>query len=252
MVALRRSLAGPLDTLILVGVAALAWAAVARLVGPQVLTGPTDTLTYLARLLADPDFQASAWETARAFFLALVIAWSSGLVVGMLLGAHRMTGEVAEPILTALYSIPKITLYPVVLLFFGLGLSARVAFGAIHGFVPVALFTMAAVRGVRPIYFRAAQSMRLGPLETAWHIIVPASLPGIVSGLRVGFSLTLLGTLIGEMFASQRGLGHLTIKAMETADTRLLIALAFLLVVVATAAGALLLAIDQWVRRRIP
>src|SRR3954452_20602224 len=95
------------------------------------------------------------------------------------------------------YSIPKITLYPVILLFFGLGLSARVAFGAIHGFVPVVLFTMAAVRGVRPIYFRTAQSLRLGPIATAWYIILLACLPGVVSGLRVGFSLTLLGTLIG-------------------------------------------------------
>ncbi len=82
-----------------------------------------------------------------------------------------MTGEVAEAILTALYSIPKITLYPVILLFFGLGLSARVAFGAIHVFVPVVLFTMAAVRGVRPIYFRTAQALRLGPAATAWRVI---------------------------------------------------------------------------------
>lgn len=252
MAVLRRSLAAPLDTSILVVCAALIWAAAARLVGPQVLIGPIETVAYLARLLADPDFLASAWETTRAFLLALLIAWTSGLLVGILLGAHRMSGEVAEPILTALYSIPKITLYPVILLFFGLGLSARVAFGAIHGFVPVVLFTMAAVRGVRPIYFRTAQALRLGPAATAWHIILPACLPGVVSGLRVGFSLTLLGTLIGEMFASQRGLGHMTIKAMETDDTRLLMALALLLVVVATSAGALLLAIDRRLHRRVP
>ena len=251
MVALRRSLAGSLDTAILMACAALGWAVAARFVGPQVLTGPVETLAYLVRLLSDGDFLKSAWETTRAFLLALVIAWSSGLIIGTLLGAHRMTGEVAEPILTALYSIPKITLYPVILLFFGLGLSARVAFGAIHGFVPVVLFTMAAVRGVRPIYFRTAQSLRLGPIATAWYIILPACLPGVVSGLRVGFSLTLLGTLIGEMFASQRGLGHLTINAMETADTPLLIALALLLVVVATSAGALLLALDRRLHKRL-
>ena len=162
-----------------------------------------------------------------------------------------MSGEVAEPILTAFYSIPKITLYPVILLLFGLSLSARVAFGAIHGVVPVVLFTMAAVRGVRPIYFRVAQSMRLRPIEMAWHIVVPASLPGIVSGMRVGFSLTLLGTLIGEMFASQKGLGRMMIKAMDTDDVRLLVALAFLLVLVATTAGGLLLTLDRGLHRRL-
>jgi NitT/TauT family transport system permease protein len=243
-------IAGPLDTVVLVGASAVLWALAARWVGPQVLTGPVETISYLGGLFADPEFRASVWETTMAFSLALAIAWASGLAIGMMLGAHRLTGEVAEPILTALYSIPKITLYPVILLFFGLGMPARVAFGAIHGIVPVALFTMAAVRGVRPVYFRTARSLRLGPLATARHVILPACLPGIVSGLRIGFSLTLLGTLIGEMFASQRGLGHMVIRAMETNDVRLLIALALFLVIVATGAGALLLAIDRRVARR--
>lgn len=251
MTAWRARLAGPFDTVLLVAAAALVWAAAAQLVGPHVLTGPPETLVFLGGLLADPDFHASAWETVRAFLLALAIAWSSGLLIGVLLGAHRTIGEVAEPILTTLYSIPKITLYPVILLFFGLGLSARVAFGAIHGVVPVALFTMAAVRGVRPVHFRTAHAMGLGRMETVRRIIVPACLPGIVSGLRVGFSLTLLGTLIGEMFASQRGLGRMTITAMENDDTRLLIALALLLFVVATSASALLLALDRRLHRRI-
>lgn len=245
-----RRVGGPLDTVLLVGAAVALWALTARLVGPQVLTGPIETAGTLGGLFGDPEFRASVWETAAAFSLALAIAWASGLAIGMLLGAHRLTGEVAEPILTALYSIPKITLYPVILLFFGLGMPARVAFGAIHGVVPVALFTMAAVRGVRPVYFRTARSLRLGPLEIARHVLVPACLPGIVSGLRIGFSLTLLGTLIGEMFASQRGLGHMVIQAMETNDVRLLIALALFLVAIATGAGALLLALDRRVARR--
>ena len=66
-----------------------------------------------------------------------------------MLGAHRLSGEVTEPILTALYSIPKITLYPVILLLFGLGISAKIAFGVIHGIIPVILFTMNAVRNIR-------------------------------------------------------------------------------------------------------
>jgi NitT/TauT family transport system permease protein len=237
------------DRSILVIAAIAAWAVIARLVGSQVLTGPLETTRYLGNLFLDPDFLGSIWETAKAFFLALLIAWSSGVVIGIVLGAHRLTGEVAEPILAALYSIPKITLYPVILLMFGLSLSARVAFGAIHGVIPVALFTMAAVRGIRPIYFRAAKSLNLGLFGMASHIILPASLPGIMSGLRVGFALTLLGTLIGEMFASQRGLGHLLADAMHTDDTKLLMAIALLLVLVATTAGSILLMIDNRLHR---
>ena len=75
--------------------------------------------------------------------------WSRASSSGLALGAHRLSGEVAEPILVALYSIPKITLYPVILLLFGLGISAKIAFGVIHGIIPVILFTMNAVRNIR-------------------------------------------------------------------------------------------------------
>jgi NitT/TauT family transport system permease protein len=240
-----------LDVVILIAFAVVAWWGLAAFAGPHVLTGPVETVRNLDKLMADPDFSASAWETLRAFLLALVIAWSSGVLIGVILGTHRLTGEVVEPILTGFYSVPKITLYPVILLLFGLSLSARVAFGAIHGVVPVALFTMAAVRDIRPIYYRAALALRMRPAALVWHIVIPASLPGIVTGLRIGFSLTLLGTLIGEMFASQRGLGRMLVTAMETDNVRSLIALALLLVVIATIAGATLLAIDRKVHSRL-
>ena len=70
---------------------------------------------------------------------------------------------------------------------------------------------------------------------------MPAALPEIVSGFRIGFALTLLGTLIGEMFASQRGIGYMLVRAMETGDTATVMALALLLVVLATTASAALL-----------
>jgi len=152
-------------------------------------------------------------------------------------------------VLVALYSIPKITLYPVILLLFGLGISAKIAFGVIHGIIPVILFTMNAVRNMRPVYLRAARAMRLSAVQTAATIIVPAALPEIVSGFRIGFALTLLGTLIGEMFASQRGIGYMLVKAMETGDTGTVMSLALLLVVLATAASAALLALDRRLRR---
>jgi NitT/TauT family transport system permease protein len=138
----------------------------------------------------------------------------------------------------------------VVLLLFGLGMSARVAFGAMHGIIPVVLFTMNAVRSIPPVYIRAGHAMRLTPLQMFSHVLVPASLPEIVTGFRFGFSLTLLGTLIGEMFASQRGIGYMLVKAMENNNTDVILALALLLVVLATAASSLLLAVERRVHGR--
>lgn len=239
-----------LDTLVLLLALAVAWSGLAALAGAQVLTGPLDTLRTLIAMMADPSFSGHLIETGRAFLLALGIAWSAGLLMGLVLGAHRLSGEVFEPVLVALYSIPKIALYPVILLLFGLGMWAKVAFGALHGVIPVALFTMNAVRSLPAQLVRAGRSMRLSPRQLALHVLVPATLPEIVTGFRVGFSLTLLGTLIGEMFASQRGIGHLLIKAMENNDTRTIMALALLLLVFATLSAALLLRLDRRLHRR--
>ena len=91
--------------------------------------------------------------------------------------------------------------------------------------------------------------MRLSAVQTAWSIVLPATLPEIVSGFRLGFALTLLGTLIGEMFASQRGLGYMLVKAMETNDVGTVMALALLLITLATIASSVLLAVDRKLHR---
>jgi NitT/TauT family transport system permease protein len=245
----RRDTPPALDTVLLIVALVALWQVGTLALGREALPSPIATINKLAALMADEDFPRHAYETARAFLTALAIALVAGLALGLALGAHRLAGEVTEPILTALYSIPKITLYPVILLLFGLGISAKIAFGVIHGIIPVILFTMNAVRNIRLVYLRSARAMRLTPMQTAFTIIVPAALPEIVSGFRVGFALTLLGTLIGEMFASQRGIGYMLVRAMETGDTATVMSLALLLVVLATSASAALLALDRRLRR---
>ena len=172
-----------------------------------------------------------------------------GVGIGVLLGGHRLSGEVAEPILVGLYSLPKITLYPVILLLFGLGMPAKVAFGALHGIIPVVLFTMNAVRNVNRTYLRAGRAMRLTPAQTGWHILVPATLPEIFTGLRIGFSLTLLGTMLGELFASQRGLGFLLMTAIDLNDVQTILSIAVLISLFAVGANSILLAIDRRLHR---
>ena len=137
--------------------------------------------------------------------------------------------------------MPKVTLYPLVLLAFGLGLSAKVAFGVMHGIIPIMVFTMSAIRQMRPVLLRASQSMRLTTRQSILHVVLPAILPDVVSGLRLAFSLTLLGVLIGEMFASQRGLGYVLTNAMNLGDIRTIMAVALFLTVFAlTCNGSLM------------
>jgi NitT/TauT family transport system permease protein len=119
----------------------------------------------------------------------------------------------------------------------------------IHGLIPVILFTMTAVRNIPPVFLRTARALHLTPTQTATTLLAPAVMPEIVTGLRVGFALTLLGVLIGEMFAAQRGLGFLIINGMNTHDVRMTTAVTVIVIVFAIAANSLMLALDRRVHR---
>jgi NitT/TauT family transport system permease protein len=241
-----RSLRGPL---LLTLTLLVAWQLLHQWAGDTALTAPLPTLQHLWEMIGQKRFVPHVTETGLAFLQALAIAWIGGVGIGVLLGGHKLSGEVAEPILVGLYSLPKITLYPVILLLFGLGMSAKVAFGALHGIIPVVLFTMSAVRNVNRTYLRAGRSMRLTPMQMAWYILIPATLPEIFSGLRIGFSLTLLGTMLGELFASQRGLGFLLMTAIDLNDVQTILAIAVLISLFAVITNSILLAIDRRLRR---
>jgi NitT/TauT family transport system permease protein len=203
------------------------------------------TFAFAWELLSRASFWGHVGATMSAFGLALAISAVAGVAFGLVLGMRRFAGEVAEPILGSLYTIPKVTLYPLMLLIFGLGMSAKVAFGVIHGLIPVMLFTMAAVRNIPPVLLRTARTLHLSPMQTALSVLAPAVTPEIVTGLRVGFALTLLGVLIGEMFASQRGLGFLIINGINNHDVRMTTAVTLIVVVFAVAANGLMLALDR-------
>jgi len=233
------------DPLLLVVLIFLLWEVLYLLVGDVALRSPVATARNLGTLLGDARFMPHVRETLLAFIQGFAIAVLVGLLIGVPLGAARFAGEVAEPILVALYSIPKVTLYPVILLVFGIGMPAKVAFGAIHGIVPISIFAMNAVRNINPTHLRTARVMRLSASSFALKILVPAALPEIVTGIRVGFSLALIGTLLGEMFGSQRGLGHLLMQAMSLHNIERILALTLLLVAFAAGVSALLLALDR-------
>jgi NitT/TauT family transport system permease protein len=239
-----------IDGAAILAVVVAVWAGLNLYAGDVAITGPLRSLAFAAELFGRASFWPHVGATMLAFAWALAISATGGIAIGLLLGLRRFAGEVAEPIFASLYTIPKVTLYPVMLLIFGLGMPAKVAFGVIHGLVPVVLFTLAAVRNIPPVFVRTARALRLTPWQTATTVLAPAVLPEIVTGLRVGFSLTLLGVLIGEMFASQRGLGFLIINGINSHDVRMTTTVSLLVVAFAVLANGALLALDRRTHHR--
>jgi NitT/TauT family transport system permease protein len=239
------------DTLALLIAGLLIWQILHQIAGDTALPAPVATMSYMMHNVMTPRFAASAMTTLLELALALVLAYGIGLAVGIWMGAHRLSGAVGEPILVAIYTLPKITLYPVVLLIFGLGISGKVAFGAMHGILPVALLTMGAIRAIPPVYLRAARTLHLTPWQTIATVLLPAALPEVFTGLRLGFTVTLLGVLLGEMFASKQGLGAMIMNAMQLAQSEEMMMVAVVLFAFAAIANAILLWIEHRLHRRV-
>lgn len=238
------------DAVALTAVILSLWQAVGSWTGGVALTPPLGTLVYLVDLVRTAAFWGHVGETILAFCLAFAISAVFGLGLGLILGLRRFAGDVAEPILAGFYTIPKVTLYPVVLLVFGLGISAKIAFGVMHGLVPVMLFTLGAVRTLPPVLVRTSRAMRLSAGQAMWSVLVPACLPDIANGLRISFSLTLLGILIGEMFSSQRGLGFLLVSGLAQHNIPLTTSIVLVVVVGAVVANTLMLRLGTAFTRR--
>lgn len=234
------------DRLALIALFCALWGLAALWVSdPLTLAGPVDTLRELWAQFSNPKFQKNLASTARAVAQAGTIALAGGVALGVLIGQSRIAAAVVEPILVSLYSLPKVTLFPVILLIFGLGASGKVALGVLHGIVPVMLFTVGALRTTPPIFDRAGKVMGLSPLARVRHILVPAALPEILTGMRIGLSLTLLGVLVGELFVARAGIGTQLRKAMELADGQEIMALAIFVFVVALALNGAFMALSH-------
>ena len=239
------------NALVLIAALLAIWQGLYAWVGDVALASPLATLRYTATLVVSEDFDTHLLDTLRAFAIAYALSVVIGLAVGFWLGFDRLSGDTLEPMIVSLYAIPKLTLYPILLLAFGLGLSAKVAFGVIHGVIPIILFTLAAVQNTRPILLKTGRVLRLSCWQMVRWILFPAAIPEIFTGLRVGFALTLIGSLLAEMFASQRGLGYLLMNGIGLHNVELIMSVTFIIVVFAVAVSTLLLHIDHRLHRRI-
>jgi NitT/TauT family transport system permease protein len=207
--------------------------------GTDAVASPAATWQRLVTLVSTGFILPHVNFTLSSWFISVLLASVVGLLLGLLLGLHRASGLIFEPLIIAASSLPKVTLYPMVLLICGLGQSSKIAFGFIHGVLPIMLFTLGAVREIPVHYVKTARTLGLNRVTTLRRVMLPAMSSGIVSGLRLGASLALLGVIIGEMFGAQQGLGFVLMNAIDINDTAQMAAVALILILMALALNAL-------------
>jgi putative riboflavin transport system permease protein len=148
---------------------------------------------------------ATLVEIALGFGIGAILA----ILIGYLLARSRLAERLLSPYIVAAQATPILALAPVLVLWFGPGLAARVVICALIVFFPIAVATMVGIRAVDADLLELARSLRAGPRQVLATLEIPAALPSIFGGLRVGVTLAVVGAIVAEWAGADQGLGVL-------------------------------------------
>ena len=185
-----------------------AWEGIARAgwVDPLFIPAPSAVAAALLRVgaLAMAGLGDTLAKTAVAYVISVVL----GVGGGLLLGSVRPVREAMNPFVIALYGMPKILVLPWIVLMLGFGALPAIVYGAIHGVFPILVLVTGAVRDVDQTLLTVARAFGARRQQLYWKVVLPAIVPTVLTGMRLGIVFCLLGVLIVEMFAGVRGMGH--------------------------------------------
>jgi NitT/TauT family transport system permease protein/taurine transport system permease protein len=224
----------------------IAWEAAYRagLLNPMVFGSPM--LVVKAALSDGQEFIDALRTTAFEILVAILISWVGGIAFGALAGSVEIVARISSPILAAMIALPFVILYPVLMIWFGIGPASKIAFGVLLGVFPIALNTMVGVASIDKGYSRMARSIGASRMQAVAQVTIPLALPTVLAGLRLGTSLIVIGVILTEMLASTDGIGYLISYHRSLFDTgHVLLGIIIGLVLAAIANWAL-----TWVEHR--
>ena len=193
----------------------------ARIWPPLFLPGPMDVAPAFVKLFQDPnseiwlDIATSAQEIAIGYGMAIVI----GLVLGMLMGWYTRFQYALDPFVNFFYSTPRIVLVPLFIIWFGIDMPSKIAVIFLGALFPIVINTMAGVRNTEHALLRVARSFGASDALIFRRLVLPGSVPFILTGFRLGVGHALTGVIVGELIAARHGVGQLIAIAGQTFQT---------------------------------
>ncbi|HEX3468808.1 MAG TPA: ABC transporter permease [Candidatus Elarobacter sp.] len=180
-------------------------------------------------------------ETVAGF----VLGAAAGIVAGFAIGPQRTLGEVVDPFVVAVYAIPKVALAPLFIVWFGVGIWMKIILATVTVFFIVFFNTLAGVRNVDPDLVDAVWLMGASRGDILTKVIVPHALSAALTGARIAIPYALIGAVVGELIASNRGIGYLISSAASQFDTAGVFAALIVLTILATLLNVAVDAIDR-------
>jgi len=185
---------------------------------------PSRILDTFSTLLAEGTLPSNLLFSLRRMVFGLAIGGTIGTVLGLVLGWSRPLREIFDPVIAAVHPIPKITIFPMIIIIFGLGEPSKLIVIALATFFPMLINSMAGVSGLSNTYFEVAQNYGMSRWDTLRRVVLPGSLPMILAGLRLALNSALVLTIVVEMLTSYNGLGDMVALAWATLRTHYLYA----------------------------
>ena len=175
---------------------------------PLFISKPNLILTSLFYLFVSGDLLRDLAVSAVPFLYGFTAAVIVGVTLGIVMGWRVRVGYALDPIMTMFYASPLVALAPLVIVFFGVGVSGKAIIIFLLSLFPFVFNTQAGVRAVDPLLINVVRSMGGSERDLYLKVIIPSVLPYIVAGARIAVGRGLIGVLVGEFFAASEGIGY--------------------------------------------
>lgn len=228
-----RALRQPPALVVLVALLAL-WEVAVRAFHPSPLLLPAPS-SVVMELIAEPDmYLANTWYTVANTLIGFGMAVVIGVSLAIGIVYSRFLEAVLYTPLVALNSIPKVALAPIFILWLGTGSSSKIGMAFMIAIFAIVIDSVLGLRTVDPDMLALGRTLKGSGFKLLWKIRFPGALPSIFSGMKVGISLALVGTIVGEFVAAQRGLGYVIMVSQGSFETTKVFAALLILAVVGT------------------
>lgn len=228
------------------GVAGFIW--LLSLVDP-LIPPPHEIAAACWDLLASRTFYLHLWVTVHEALIGLGIAGILGIGLGVAIGSSKAVTTFFNPIILALYSVPKIVFLPILLMVFGVGAGPKIANAALHAVFPILLNALVATAEANVLLLKAAKSMRATRLQVFRYVLLPGMVLPVFAGLKLGIGLGFLGALLAELFESTAGIAFLITRFYNEGRIADMLAVITILILIIVIVNAIMKAIENRLSR---
>ena len=218
----------------------------AKMISPLFFSGPSAIAKQAAYVWTQGNLKGDMVYSGTNFALGFVGASIAGVVTGIVVGWYKTVRMLADPLLNALYATPRVAMIPLILIWFGIGMWSKVFIVFISAFFPVLVNTVGGMRAIDRDLLRAARAYCASDWQIFKTVAIPGAVPFILTGIRQGVALGLIGVVVGEMFGGSQGVGFMVAYGGQTFATDTL----FVGVFIIAAAGIVLTWFAERLERR--